>query len=121
MEFCTKTLQLNNAIIFILNKLYDLYLKKSIPVKNISLSQISEQAVLNNYNAYCLLFNLTGPVRARLLSASSIDSKSHYDARQEELDAALREEVKAMKEKNPECTLEDVDQELSKAIDVAKV
>lgn len=26
-----------------------------------------------------------------------------------------------MKEKNPECTLEDVDQELSKAIDVAKV
>lgn len=34
---------------------------------------------------------------------------------------ALREEVKAMKEKNPECTLEDVDLELSKAIDVAKV
>lgn len=26
-----------------------------------------------------------------------------------------------MKEKNPECTLEDVDLELSKAIDVAKV
>lgn len=36
-------------------------------MKNISLSQISEQAVLNNYNAYCLLFNLTGPVRARLV------------------------------------------------------
>ena len=37
-------------------------------MKNINLSQISEQAVLNNYNAYCLLFNLTGPVRARLVS-----------------------------------------------------
>ena len=34
------------------------------------------------------------------------------------MDAALREEVKAMKEKNPECTLEDIDQELSKEIDV---
>jgi len=29
--------------------------------------------------------------------------------------------VKAMKEKNPDCMLEDVDLELSKAIDVAKV
>lgn len=37
------------------------------------------------------------------------------------MDAALREEVKAMKEKNPDCTLEDVDQELSKSIDVAEV
>lgn len=34
------------------------------------------------------------------------------------MDAALREEVKTMKEKNPECTLEDIDQELSKEIDV---
>lgn len=34
------------------------------------------------------------------------------------MDTALREEVKAMKEKNPECTLEDIDQELSKEIDV---
>ena len=52
------------------------------------------------------------------MSAASIDSKSNYDARQEQLDAALREEVRAMKEKNPECTLEDIDQELSKEIDV---
>ena len=34
------------------------------------------------------------------------------------MDAALREEVKTMKEKNPEGTLEDIDQELSKEIDV---
>ena len=50
-----------------MNKLYDLYLKKSIPVKNINISQINEQAVLDDYNAYCVLFNLTGPVRTRLV------------------------------------------------------
>ena len=59
-----------NAIIYIFNKLYDLYLKSSIPVKNINLSSINEQAVLDGFDSYCLLFNLSNPARARLVTHS---------------------------------------------------
>lgn len=68
IEFCTKTQKIivrlrclshsQTSVIFILSKLFDLYLKKSIPLKNIDIAAIREQGTLDNADSLCILFGV---------------------------------------------------------------
>lgn len=54
-------------MIFIFSKLFDLYLKKSLPVKNIDIANITEQGTLDNADSLCLLFGVP-TTRSRAVS-----------------------------------------------------
>lgn len=55
-------------MIFIFSKLFDLYLKKSLPVKNIDIANITEQGTLDNADSLCLLFGVP-TTRSRAVSS----------------------------------------------------
>ena len=58
-------------LVYILSKLTTLYLKKSLPVKNIDIASVNEQAALENADSFCLLFT---PVSSRARTVSHVSS-----------------------------------------------
>ena len=86
VEICTKSLMINvcndqlnmieqNGLIFIFSKLFDLYIKRSISIKNIDITSIVEQAALDNADSLCLLFGITNPNANR---SRTVDSPSSF-------------------------------------------
>ena len=124
---------LQNGLIFIFSKLFDLYIKRSISIKNIDITSIAEQAALDNAESLCLLFGITNSSanRSRTVDISSSFSQSQfsalstgdsskYDEQQERKEQALRSTVSAIRAKHGDCSLEFVEQDMSKEIDVGK-
>lgn len=117
-----------NAIIYILNKLFELYLKSSLPVKNINISSVNEQGALNDVDSTCTLFSFSQHRAARAvinicfshfqLSGLSGGEVSKYDKHKEEQEQNLRHVVKEIQSRKPDCSLEDVEKEMVNEISV---
>lgn len=128
MSFFILSFDNQNAIIYILNKLFELYLKSSLPVKNINMSSVNDQGALNDVDSTCTLFSFSKHRAARAvlvvclshvqLSGLSAGEVSKYDKHQEEQDQNLRHVVKEIQSRKPDCSLEDVEKEMVNEISV---